>query len=182
MYPFSEDELEQVHQVAAIRDQQLADVVLVAGWTGLRWSELRAVRVRDFVEVPMPTLVVQPAAPEGVQVKTTKCGRSRRVPAADQVLPVVRAMAAGRQADAPLFVTATGHVLDAPAVKRTLDWSVIARGRRVHDLRHTAVCLWLARGVDPSTVQAWMGTRRSRRRTSTCTTSAPPPTAQVRTV
>jgi site-specific recombinase XerD len=31
MYPFREDELEQVHQVAAIRDQQLADVVLVAG-------------------------------------------------------------------------------------------------------------------------------------------------------
>ncbi len=27
----------------------------------------------------------------------------------------------------------------------------------VHDLRHTAACLWLARGVDPGTVQAWMG-------------------------
>ena len=25
------------------------------------------------------------------------------------------------------------------------------------DLRHTAACLWLARGVDPGTVQAWMG-------------------------
>ncbi|WP_030528698.1 site-specific integrase [Phycicoccus jejuensis] len=44
MYLFSEDELEQVHQLAAARDQQLADVMLVAGWTGLRWSELRAVR------------------------------------------------------------------------------------------------------------------------------------------
>lgn len=87
MYPFSEDELEQVHQVAAIRDQQLADVVLVAGWTGLRWPELRAVRVRDFVEAPMPALVVQRAAPEGVQVKTTKSGRSRGVPVADRVLP-----------------------------------------------------------------------------------------------
>ncbi len=30
-------------------------------------------------------------------------------------------------------------------------------GRRIHDLRHTAACLWLARGVDPVTVQAWMG-------------------------
>ena len=26
----------------------------------------------------------------------------------------------------------------------------------MHDLRHTAACLWLARGVDPMTVQAWM--------------------------
>jgi len=66
-------------------------------------------------------------------------------------------MAAGRQADAPLFVTATGHVLHATAVERTLDRAVVARRRRIHDLRHTAACLWLARGVDPSTVQAWMG-------------------------
>ena len=29
--------------------------------------------------------------------------------------------------------------------------------RRIHDLRHTAACLWLARGVDVITVQAWMG-------------------------
>ncbi len=48
-------------------------------------------------------------------------------------------------------------MLHATAVKRTLDWSVVARGRRIRDLRHTAACLWLARGVDPSTVQAWMG-------------------------
>jgi integrase len=33
----------------------------------------------------------------------------------------------------------------------------MANGRRIHDLRHTAACLWLARGVDPVTVQAWMG-------------------------
>lgn len=49
---------------------------------------------------------------------------------------------------------------------RALDWSVkdaaghdvgTGRGRRLHDLRHTAACLWLARGVDPGTVQAWCG-------------------------
>ncbi|MEP7091128.1 MAG: tyrosine-type recombinase/integrase [Nocardioidaceae bacterium] len=27
----------------------------------------------------------------------------------------------------------------------------------IHDLRHTAACSWLARGVDPVTVQAWLG-------------------------
>lgn len=30
-------------------------------------------------------------------------------------------------------------------------------GRRIHDLRHTAACLWLGKGVDPVTVQAWLG-------------------------
>jgi integrase len=33
----------------------------------------------------------------------------------------------------------------------------VAPGRRIHDLRHTATCLWLAKGVDPVTVQAWLG-------------------------
>ena len=157
MYPFGEHDLERIHAVAAEKDQRLADILLVAGWTGLRWSELRAVRVRDFVEVPMPTLVVQRAEPEGVATKSTKSGRSRRVPVADRVLPLVRAMATDRQAEAPLFVTASGHRLHSTAFKRTLGWSTLAEGRRIHDLRHTAACLWLARGVDPGTVQAWMG-------------------------
>ena len=30
-------------------------------------------------------------------------------------------------------------------------------GSPIHDLRHTAACLWLAKGVDPVTVQAWLG-------------------------
>ena len=42
-------------------------------------------------------------------------------------------------------------------MKRSLGWSTLAAGRRIHDLRHTAACLWQARGVDPVTVQAWMG-------------------------
>jgi integrase len=85
MFPFSEDELEKVYAkavsqlVASGRTTRLADVMLVAAWTGLRWSELRATRVRDFAEVPMPLLIVQRAEPEGTSVKGTKSGRSRRV-------------------------------------------------------------------------------------------------------
>ena len=157
MYPFGEDDLERVHAAARDRDERLADILLVAAWTGLRWSELRAIRVRDFIEVPMPTLVVQRAEPEGVETKSTKSGRSRRVPVADRILPLVRSMASGRQADEPLFVTASGHRLHASAFKRTLHWSSVGEGRRIHDLRHTAACLWLAKGVDPVTVQTWMG-------------------------
>ena len=157
MFPFSEADLERVYVRAVGRDQRLADILLVDAWTGLRWSELRAIRVRDFVQVPMPVLVVQRAEPEGVRVKSTKSGRSRRVPVADRVLPIVRALAVDRDADAPLFVTASGHRLHATAFKRTLAWSTVAEGRRIHDLRHTAACLWLSLGVDVVTVQAWMG-------------------------
>jgi integrase len=79
------------------------------------------------------------------------------MPLADRVLPLIRSMAAGREGDELLFVTDSGHQLHASAFKRTLRWATLAQGRRIHDLRHTAACLWLARGVDPVTVQAWMG-------------------------
>lgn len=62
-----------------------------------------------------------------------------------------------RDGDELLFVTESGHRLHASALKRTVAWSTISGGRRIHDLRHTAACLWLARGVDAATVQAWMG-------------------------
>lgn len=157
LHPFSEEQLEALWRAASARNQRLADILLVAGWTGLRWSELRAIRIRDFVEVPMPLLVVQRAAPEGVEVKVTKSGHGRRVPLADRVLPLVQEMARDRDGEDLLFVTDTRHRLHASAVKRTVAWSSISVGRRIHDLRHTAACLWLARGVDPATVQAWMG-------------------------
>lgn len=56
-----------------------------------------------------------------------------------------------------LFTTESGSRLHRSAVLRTMRWERTGRGRRLHDLRHTAACLWLARGVDVSTVQNWMG-------------------------
>ncbi len=155
--PFGEDELESFHMAASARDQRLADVLLIAAWTGLRWSELREVRVRDFVRVPMPVLLVSRAAPEGVEAKLTKSGKNRRVPVADRVLPLVQACAEDKGPDDLLLTTKTGHQLHAAAVKRSVAWTTVAPGRRIHDLRHTAACLWLARGVDPVTVKTWLG-------------------------
>ncbi len=157
MRPFAEDELESFYMAASARDQRLADVLLVAAWTGLRWSELREVRVRDFVRVPMPVLLVSRAAPEGMEAKVTKSGKNRRVPVADRVLPLVLGCAEGKGPDDLLMTTRTDHQLHATAVKRTVVWSTVASGRRIHDLRHTAACLWLSKGVDPVTVQAWLG-------------------------
>ena len=155
--PFAEDELESFHMAASARDQRLADVLLIASWTGLRCSELREARVRDFVRVPMPVLLVSRAAPEGVAAKVTKSGKNRRMPVADMVLPLVKACADGKGPDDLLFTTKTGHRPHATSVKRSVNWSTVAPCRRIHDLRHTAACLWLARGVDPVTVQAWLG-------------------------
>ena len=76
-----------------------------------------------------------------------------------------------------MFLTESGSRLHAGAFKRTLDWATVAEGRRIHDLRDTAACLWLARGVDVVTVQAWMGHASvATTNLSICTTSEPQPT------
>ena len=120
MYPFGEDDLERLWERASEKNRRLGDLVLVAGWTGLRWSELRAIRVRDFIELPMPMLIVQRAEPEGVATKGTKSGKTRRVPVADRVLPIIRELCEDREQDALLCVTETSHQLHATAFKRTL--------------------------------------------------------------
>lgn len=166
MDPFTEDELEAAHLVWASMDQRLADALLVMGWTGLRWGEMRAMQVSSFLEVPTPALMVRRNQPERYAVKSTKGRRTRRVPVANRVLPIVRELAAGKSSRDLLFTTSGGAQLWRTQTLRALDWSVkdaaghdvgTGRGRRLHDLRHTAACLWLARGVDPGTVQAWCG-------------------------
>lgn len=97
------------------------------------------------------------AAPEGGEAKRTKSEKSRFAPLADRVLPIVIALMAGCTSRDLLFVTATDHRLHASAVKRAVDWELISHGRMIHDLRHTAACRWLAKGVPATTVQAWMG-------------------------
>ena len=131
--------------------------MLIDAWTGLRWSELRAVRVRDFVEVPLPILVVQRAEPEGVEIKGTKSGRrdGSRLPTAS-----CRSCAHSPPVAMPTTVYSSPRPATSCTPRRSSGHSpgpTLAEGRRIHDLRHTAACLWLARGVDPVTVQAWMG-------------------------
>lgn len=157
MHPFTESELWDVVRACRARNERLADVVLVLGWTGLRWGEARAMTVGEVVEVPTPGLIVRRSMSEGLGAKATKGRRSRRVPLVDGLLSLVRSMSEGKTQGDPLFTTDAGAVLHRTAVIRSLDWKHTGQGRRLHDLRHTAACLWLARGVDLGTVQAWMG-------------------------
>lgn len=157
MKPLTEVQLEAVIGAVNGLDERAADLVSILGWTGLRWSELRAMQVLDFVREPVPMLRVRQAAPEGVAMKPTKGRKSRVVPLAAHIVPLVEACAAGKAEESWLFTTSSGSRLHAARFKQTSNWADTGRGRRLHDLRHTAVCLWLARGVDVPTVQAWAG-------------------------
>lgn len=157
MRPFTEAEVEQVVDAIREHSERLAGVMMVASWTGLRWGELRALRVCDFTEFKRPVLTVQRSHSEGQAVKGTKSGRARRVPVADLLLPALRDMAAGKAPEDLLITTERGAQLHRTAFIRATKWETLGRGRRLHDLRHTAACLWLAKGVDLGTVQGWLG-------------------------
>ncbi|WP_420174257.1 tyrosine-type recombinase/integrase [Luteococcus sp. OSA5] len=125
--------------------------------TGFRWAEARALTVGDIALGDSPALRVQRSDPEGVGVKSTKGRRSRRVPLANRVLPIVLSLSNGKFPSDLLLTTSNGSQLHRSAVLRAVHWQTTGQGRRIHDLRHTAACLWLARSVDPGTVQQWMG-------------------------
>lgn len=86
-----------------------AEITLVLALTGVRFGELRGLRVRDVVSVPYPGIVVKRSIPQSgltgavIERATTKSGRSRMVPLSDLVRPVVERWAEGREPDDLLF-------------------------------------------------------------------------------
>lgn len=161
--PFALDVLLDVVSTQREFAGRYADITLVLGLTGLRFGELRGLRVRDLVDVPYPGLVVKRSVPQSgrtgavIERATTKSGRSRLVPLTDRVRPVVESWAEGREPDDLLFPAPEGGYLHAQNWRRSVHWSKTGLGRRPHDLRHTAASLWIAAGVDIKTVSAWLG-------------------------
>lgn len=155
VFPFTVDEL---RAVVADLDGNQADVALFLGLTGLRWGEMTALRVRDIVQVPRAAVRVSKSAPDGQEERaTTKGGGERTVPLTAELVPVVQSWAAGKKPSDYLFTSAEGHKLNGPNWRRSTRWAKYNRGRRIHDLRHTAATFWLSNGLDPKTVQTWLG-------------------------
>ena len=106
-----------------------AEITLVLALTGVRFGELRGLRVRDVVSVPYPGIVVKRSIPQSgltgavIERATTKSGRSRMVPLSDLVRPVVERWAEGREPDDLLFPAPEGgYLLGAElAASRALD-------------------------------------------------------------
>ena len=172
MFPFGEESSNGV-PTGAERNQRLADILLVAGWTGLRWSELRAVRVRDFIEVPMPILVVQRAEPEGVRSRRPSPagpGGCRCRPGPADGAGLGGGPGAGRAALRHLDrASAARHGVQANP--RLGERSPRAGASTTCGTRRPA-CGWPAASTRSRCRRGW-GTPRSPPRTSTCTTSAP---------
>lgn len=121
--PFTLAELRAVVESQRSRPRQhestkvYADVTLVLGLTGVRFGELRGLRVRDVVDVPYPAIVVQRSLPQSGRTgkvivrTTTKGGRSRIVPLSDLVQPIVSSWVADKAGDDVLFPAPEGGYL-----------------------------------------------------------------------
>jgi integrase len=84
----------------------------------------------------------------------TKSGKVRIVPLADTLVPLVRRWCGDKRPEDLLFGAPQGGWISLSNWRRSVHWSQTSRGRRPHDLRHTAATAWLAVGVDVKTVQA----------------------------
>lgn len=134
---------------------------LVTEWlalTGQRWSEARAVRVRDVQDLPYPAVRVHRAQSDGYREKGPKTRRGvRAVPLVERARAIAAEFAAGKKPNDYLLTTITGRQMRANLYRRYTKWTATARGRHVHHLRHFAASEWLRRGVPVSQVAAWLG-------------------------
>lgn len=141
-------------------DQQLAELLRIACYTGLRRGELVALRWRD-VRWSEHVLIVERTLSGKVET-LTKSGRPRYVPLADQPMAALERLSRRENFTGPddyVFCTAAGERLDPSALRRRYLGARDAAGLpplRFHDLRHTAGSL-LVRAIDPVSVKEILG-------------------------
>ncbi len=141
-------------------DEQLAELLRIACYSGLRRGEVVMLRWAD-VRWSDRVLVVQRALSDGVEV-LPKSGRARYVPLADQTLAAFERLSRRgdfTHGDDYVFVNAVGNRLDPSALRRRYVRVRDAAGLpplRFHDLRHTAGSL-LVRHMDPASVKDILG-------------------------
>ena len=163
VHPFTLSLLLEVVEAHRKHTRRYAEITFVLALTGVRFGELRGLRVRDLVSVPYPGLVVKRSIPQSgrtgavIERATTKSGRSRLVPLTDLVRPVVQSWAEGREPDDPRFPGAGGRLPLGAELAAGSPLDDDGLGRRPHDLRHTAASFWIAAGVDIKTVSSWLG-------------------------
>lgn len=154
----SPNEVPTPQQVAAVltalreRRSDIADVFEFMSLTGVRWGELRAIRVRWLSEVPLPQLNVERSHSDRYKEKGPKSWRGTRpVPLSPRALTIFRQYAAGKKPDDYLFTNQQGGQLSVGVVSK------FPLGFRRHALRHHAASTWLRLGTPVNEVAEYLG-------------------------
>jgi integrase len=140
-----------------------AVLIRTLAYTGLRWGEATALRVRD-VDLDRRRLDVRRAFVDisGKLVEgTPKTHQSRSVPLPPSLCAELRDAIEGRDRDALVFVSPEGTPLRI-ANFRTRAWIRAVRaagldGLTIHGLRHTAASLYISACTPPKVVQRILG-------------------------
>ena len=143
-----------------LANEQDAAIYTVAGFTGLRQGELRALRWKH-VRFADRTIVIVAGMSAGEE-SSTKSGKWRAVPLAREAFVVLDELSRRDWFTSPedfVFCGPAGDPLDDSALRRRYNAARDAAGLPplpFHHLRHTFATLAI-RGLDPATVQSLLG-------------------------
>ncbi|MBO1740723.1 tyrosine-type recombinase/integrase [Leifsonia sp. TF02-11] len=135
----------------------MAEVTEFISLTGVRWSELRSLRVRNLQNLTHPAVRVLRAQSDGYEEKGTKTRKGRTVPLVARAYAIAGRRAEGRDPDEYLFASKTGRQLSGNLFRRYLKWGETAHGFTIHALRHYAASSWLRAGIPVNQVSEWLG-------------------------
>lgn len=141
-------------------------VVFVLAYTGLRWGEATALRVRNVNRLRRRFTVEENAVMVGyeVHIGTPKSHRRRSVPYPERLAPLIDLACSGKERDGLLFGDGVTHMRNAgehgwfmTAVRRAQAVDPSIPRLTPHDLRHTAASLAISAGANAKAVQRMLG-------------------------
>jgi integrase len=159
---------QEVTKLAEVMPEWCRSWVLVAAWSGLRWSEMVGLRRRDVDMLRRRFVVTQQVVEVGSEFRgfdppKTQAGR-RSVPIWAPIYPILEEQLATRAQpgkDGLVFVNTRGNTPHLSSfTSQTWKTAREAIGRpdlRWHDLRHTYVAIRIAAGAHPKEIQEECG-------------------------
>lgn len=157
---------EQVELLAA-NAKEHETLVLFLAYTGLRWGEATALRVRSLDALRLRVNVTENAVMSGglITVGTPKSHTARSVPYPGFLSVPLAKLCEGKERDALLFGNGLHHVRLphslkswlVNAVKASQDADPTFERVTIHDLRHTAASLAISTGTNVKAVQRMLG-------------------------
>lgn len=141
-------------RLANVREKRadIADVYEFMSLTGVRWGELRAIRVESLSEAPFPQLIIERSHSDRYEEKDPKSWRGRRaVPLSPRALAILQHHATAKEPGDYLFTNQYGGQLAVGVVRK------FPLGFHRHALRHYAASTWLRLGTPVHEVAEYLG-------------------------
>lgn len=157
---------DQVRQLAAVTDPRFSAMVLLAGFGAFRFGELAGLRPSSVDSHGATTRIIvkENAVQVGGRVEfgTPKSAASRRsVPLPPTIAAALDMHMRVYATERFVFPAPTGGVIHANNFRRRV-WAAALtaehlEGLRFHDLRHSAISMWIAAGFNVKRVASWAG-------------------------